>query len=58
MIEWLANALYRGPVKINETLGLSPGLFTLLMVTAAFAMFWIAELAEKKFARPEITNDL
>jgi hypothetical protein len=28
------------------------------MVAAAVAMFWIAELAEKKFARPEITNDL
>ena len=58
MIEGLANAHYRGPVKINETMGISPGLFTLLMVAAAVAMFWIAELAEKKFARPEITNDL
>ncbi len=58
MIEGLANARYRGPVKLNETLGLSPGLFTLLMVAAAVAMFWMAELAEKKFARPEITNDL
>ncbi len=58
LIEGLANARYRGPVKINEALGLSPGLFTLFMVAAAAAMFWIAELAEKKFARPEITNDL
>ncbi|MBE0667009.1 MAG: YeeE/YedE family protein [Bacteroidales bacterium] len=58
MIETLANAQYRGPVKINESLGLSPGVFTLIMVAAAVAMFWISELAEKKFARPEITNDL
>jgi hypothetical protein len=58
MIETMADAHYRGPVKINESLGLSPGLFTLLLVAAAVAMFWIAELAEKKFARPEITNDL
>ena len=58
LIEDIANAGYKGPVKINESLGLSPGLFTLILVAAAVAMFWIAELAEKKFARPEITNDL
>ena len=58
LIEGMANAGYKGPVKINESLGLSPGLFTLIMVAAAVVMFWIAELAEKKFARPEITNDL
>lgn len=58
LIEDMANAGFRGPVKINELLGLSPGLFTLMLVAAAAAMFWVAELAEKKFARPEITNDL
>jgi len=58
MIEGLATAQYRGPVKINEVLGLSPGVFTLILVAAAIAMFWVAELAEKRFARPEITNDL
>ncbi|MBE0667023.1 MAG: sulfurtransferase, partial [Bacteroidales bacterium] len=58
LIEGLANAQYRGPVKINEVLGLSPGVFTLVLVAAAVAMFWLAELAEKRFARPEITNEL
>ncbi len=58
MIEGLATAQYRGPVKINELLGLSPGLFTLILVVAAVAMFWMAEMAEKRFARPDITNDL
>jgi len=58
LIEGVANAQFRGPVKINESLGLSPGLFTLLLVVAATAMFWIAEIAEKKFARPQISNDL
>lgn len=58
MIEGLAMAQYRGPVKINEVLGISPGLFTLLLTAAAAAMFWLAELAEKRFARPEITNEL
>jgi hypothetical protein len=54
----MANANFKGPVKINETLGLSPGLFTLLMIVAAAVMFWIAELTEKKFARPEITKEI
>lgn len=58
LIEGLATAQYRGPVKINEVLGLSPGVFTLILVVIAVGMFWIAELAEKRFARPEITNDL
>ncbi len=57
-IQNMANAHFKGPVKINESLGLSPGLFTLLMIVAAALMFWIAELAEKKFARPEITKDI
>jgi hypothetical protein len=58
LIEGLATAQYRGPVKINEVLGLSPGVFTMILVVAAVGMFWVAELAEKRFARPEITNDL
>ena len=57
-IQEMANAGYKGPVRINESLGLSPGMFALLMICAAAAMFWIAEIAEKKFARPEITSEL
>lgn len=58
LIRKLANANYKGPVRINEALGISAGLFTFLLVAAATAMFWFAELAEKKFARPEITNEV
>ncbi len=58
LIEKTAMANYRGPVKINETFGMSAGLFTLILVAAAGAMFWLAELAEKKFARPDITNEI
>lgn len=54
----LADGQYKGPVKVNEALGLSEGTFILLLIVAAVAMFWIAELAEKKFARPEITNEI
>lgn len=53
----LAGKNYRGAVKINETLGLSPALFTVLLVAAAAFMFWLAEKAEKRFARKDITSD-
>jgi hypothetical protein len=49
-IQGMAEANYKGPVKINEVFGLSPGMFTLLLIAAASMMFWIAEWAEKKFA--------
>jgi len=58
LIQKLANGSYKGPVKINEALGISPGLFTFLLIIAAVVMFWLAEVAEKKFARPDITNKL
>jgi hypothetical protein len=58
LIQNLANGYYKGPVRINEVMGMSRGLFTLLLITAAVAMFWIAELAEKRFARPDITNEI
>ncbi|HLO57653.1 MAG TPA: YeeE/YedE thiosulfate transporter family protein [Bacteroidales bacterium] len=51
-VQPLADAGYKGPVKINEVFGISPGLFIFLMVVIAAAMFWLAEAAEKKFARP------
>ncbi len=58
LIEKLANSGYKGPVKVNEALGMSTGVFILLLIVAAAAMFWIAEAAEKKFARPDITNEI
>jgi len=57
-IQPLADKGYRGPVKINEVLGMSPGFFTLLLIAAAAIMFWLAELAEKRFARPDITEKI
>ena len=58
LIKNLAESDYKGPVRIDEALGITPGLFILLLILAAAAMFWIAELAEKKFARPEITDNI
>jgi hypothetical protein len=57
-IQNLANSNYKGPVKINESLGMSSGLFTFLLIIAAALMFWVAEIAEKRFAKPEITNEI
>jgi uncharacterized protein len=57
-VQKLANSNYKGPVKINEVLGLSPGVFAFLLIIAAVFMFWLAELAEKKFARPDISREL
>lgn len=47
----LATSGYKGSVKINEWMGVSSGVFSLLLIVAAVVMFWFAEKAEKKFAR-------
>lgn len=57
-IEALAMQNYKGGLQIDQWMGVSAGVFTLLLIVAAVALFWVAELAEKKFSRPEITNDL
>lgn len=53
LIEPLAISGFKGPVKVDEWLGVSPGVFTLLLIVAAVAMFWVSEKAERKFAREE-----
>jgi hypothetical protein len=58
LIKDIADGSYKGPVKINEVFGISPGLFTFLLIAAAVGMFWLAEKAEKRFARAEISNEL
>ena len=56
LIESVALSGYKGPLKVNEWLGLSPGVFTFILIAAAAILFWIAEMAEKKFSRPDITS--
>jgi len=53
-----ATSGYKGPAKVNEWMGLSPGIFALILIIAALFMFWLAEKAEQKFHRPEITNEI
>lgn len=58
MIQTLAGANYKGPVRIDEWMGVSPGVFTFLLIVAAIIMFWLAEMAEKKFMRLDITSEI
>lgn len=58
LIRNLADGDYKGPVKINDVLGVSPGLFAFLLIAAAVVMFWLAEKSEKKFARPDISSEI
>jgi len=57
-LEGLFLAGYKGPVKVSDTFGISDGLFILIVILAAVAMFWLAEKAEKRFARPDISSEL
>ena len=58
LVEPLAMDGYKGPMKVDELLGVSPGVFTFILIVAAVLLFWIAELAEKRFRRPEITTEI
>ena len=46
-------AKFLGAPKISQSLGLTDGVFALLLIIIALAMFTVAELAEKKFPREE-----
>ncbi|MDE5422665.1 YeeE/YedE family protein [Ancylomarina sp. DW003] len=53
LFEELYKAEFMGTPTINEFLGLSRGLFSFMLIAAAFGMFWVGEWAEKKFPREE-----
>lgn len=57
-IQPLAMGSYKGPLKIDEWLGISSGLFTFILIAAAVGLFWLSELAERKFERPDIRSEL
>jgi len=48
---YMANFL--GSPKISESLGLTDGVFALILIIVALGMFYVAEWAEKKFSREE-----
>jgi hypothetical protein len=51
--EGLYMAGAKGDPKVSESLGLSDGVFGLLLIVVALAMFWVAEWAETKWPREE-----
>jgi hypothetical protein len=58
IVENFAISGFKGPMKVDDWMGVSPGVFTFILIVAAVILFWIAELAEKKFSRPEINSEI
>jgi hypothetical protein len=42
-----------GSPLLNELIGSSRGVLTLMIIVVALAMFWVGEWSEKKFARDD-----
>ena len=47
-----------GAVKLSEEFGLSDGVMALIVIAIAAVMFWLADMAEKRFQREDITQEL
>jgi putative effector of murein hydrolase len=45
-------------VKLSDSIGVSDGILALIVIVAAVMMFWIGEMAEKKFKREDISNEI
>lgn len=56
--EELHNSQHLGSIKLSDSIGISDGLLGLLVIVAAIAMFWLGELAEKRFKREDITKEI
>ena len=56
--EKLHNAQHLGSIKLSDSIGLSDGLLGLIVIIAAIGMFWIGELAERRFKREDITKEI
>ncbi|MFC2115847.1 YeeE/YedE thiosulfate transporter family protein [Bacteroidota bacterium] len=57
LIQTFHNTGNMGAVKLSESLGLPDSVFILIVTVMAVIMFWLAEKAEKRFARPDITKE-
>jgi hypothetical protein len=51
--EGFYNAKFLGSPLLSDTLGASRGLLTFLIILVALGMFWLGELAEKRYARDD-----
>jgi uncharacterized membrane protein YedE/YeeE len=53
LVEGLYNMNPQGPVKMSDLIGISDGVFALIVVIVALAAFYAAEMIEKKVNRKE-----
>lgn len=56
--EKLYTSQYLGTPKLSDSLGLKDGVLGLIVIVAAILMFWIGEMAEKRFKREDISKEL
>lgn len=56
--EKLHNAQHLGSIKLSDTIGVSDGILGLIVIVAAVMMFWLGEMAEKKFKREDISKEI
>jgi hypothetical protein len=56
--EKLHNSQHLGSIKLSDTIGISDGILGLIVIVAAVMMFWLGEMAEKKFKREDISKEL
>jgi uncharacterized protein len=56
--EKLYTSQYLGTPKLSDNLGMKDGVLGLIVIAAAILMFWIGEMAEKRFKREDISNEL
>ena len=47
------NAKFMGAPLLNDMIGASRGMLTLIIILIALGMFWVGEWAEKKFSRDD-----
>jgi hypothetical protein len=57
-MESIYMANYEGSIKISDVLGIRDGYFALMLIVVASIMFWLGEMAEKKFKREDISKEL
>jgi hypothetical protein len=53
LIENIYNAEFLGYTLVSDSLGVTKGVFAVILIVAAFGMFWLGEWSEKKFPREE-----
>lgn len=56
--EKLHNSQHLGSIKLSDSIGVSDGILGLLVIGAAVVMFWVGEMAERRFKRDDITKEL